>query len=112
MTLKEKILKKSNLWHLSAIGVFLLISMVYFYPALDGFVVKQVDVKNWVGASQEIADYRETGEQVGWTNAMFSGMPSTQISMTYEGRVIPNFFRGALSLWLPTPILDQPFARG
>lgn len=104
MTLKEKLLKKSNLWHLIAVGVFLLISCVYFYPALDGYVVEQADVKNWVGASQEIADYREGGEQVGWTNAMFSGMPATQISMAYDGKVIPDFFRGALSLWLPSPI--------
>lgn len=104
MTLKEKLLKKSNLWHLAAIGVFLLIACVYFYPALDGYVVKQTDVKNWVGASQEIADYRENGEQIGWTSAMFGGMPATQISMVYEGKDIPDFFRGALSLWLPAPI--------
>jgi len=104
MTIKEKLLQKSNLWHAGAIGVFLLISCVYFYPALSGYVVEQADVKNWVGASQEIADYRESGEQVGWTNAMFSGMPATQISMAYEGKAIPDFFRGALSLWLPSPI--------
>ncbi|MBK9591902.1 MAG: hypothetical protein IPO32_10475 [Crocinitomicaceae bacterium] len=93
MTLKENLLKKSNLWHLAAIGIFLMIAMVYFHPALSGFQVKQGDVKNWAGSAQEIADYRESGEQIGWTNSMFSGMPATQISMAYEGRSIPDFFR-------------------
>ena len=104
MTLKEKLLKKSNLWHLAAVGIFLSISCIYFYPALQGYAVNQGDVKNWVGAAQEIASYQKEGQQIGWTNSMFSGMPATQISMIYEGRQIPDFFRGALSLWLPTPI--------
>jgi hypothetical protein len=104
MTLKENLLKKSNLWHLAAVGIFILIASVYFHPALSGFQVKQGDVKNWAGAAQEIADYRESGEQIGWTNSMFSGMPATQISMVYEGRAIPDFFRKVLTLGLPTPI--------
>ena len=104
MTFKEKLLQKSNLWHVAAVGVFLLIACVYFYPALDGYSVKQSDVKSWIGASQEVVDYRESGEQIGWTASMFGGMPTTQISMAYDGKQIPDFFRGALALWLPAPI--------
>lgn len=102
--LKEKLFQKSNLWHVGAIGLFLLISIVYFYPALQGYSVDQGDVTNWVGASQEIKDYRETGQEIGWTNAMFSGMPSTQISVIYEGREIMLMLRDAFTLWLPQPI--------
>lgn len=104
MTLKERILQKSNLWHLAAVAVFLLISCIYFMPALSGYVVEQGDVKNYAGAAQEIIDYRENGEQIGWTQSMFSGMPATQISMAYSGKQIPDALRSAYSLWLPSPI--------
>lgn len=104
MTFKERLLQPSTLWHAVAVAVFLLVACAYFYPATQGYVVKQGDVKNWVGASQEIADYRETGEQIGWTGSMFSGMPATQISMVYEGKAIPDFLRSVLSLGLPSPI--------
>lgn len=102
--LKEKLLQKGNLWHLGAIVGFLIIASIYFYPALSGYTVNQGDVKNWVGATQEINDYRATDGQTGWTNSMFSGMPSTQISMIYKGRAIPNFLKSAFSLWLPKPV--------
>lgn len=102
--LKEKLFQVSNLWHVGAVVAFLLIAMINFYPAMSGYSVDQPDVTKWVGASQEIKDYVENEGQPGWTNAMFSGMPSTQIMMTYEGRAISNELRAAFSLWLPTPI--------
>lgn len=105
MTLKEKLLQKSNLWHVAAVGIFFLIASVYLYPAFKGYVVDQADVRNWAGATQEIVDYREgTGEQIGWTGSMFSGMPATQISVIYEGKDIPDFLRKLYSLFLPNPI--------
>lgn len=103
-TLKAKLLQKSNLWHAGAVGLFLLISIIFFYPALSGFNVVQGDVTNYTGMSQEIKDYHASEGQIGWTNSMFSGMPATQISMQYPGRTIPNFLREAYRLWLPVPI--------
>lgn len=102
--LKTKLLQKSNLWHVGAILGFIIIASIFFYPAWSGYTVEQGDVTNWVGASQEIKDYRDTDGQPGWTNAMFSGMPSDQISMSYPGRDIPFFLRDAYNLWLPRPI--------
>jgi Bacterial membrane protein YfhO len=102
--LKEKILQKSNLWHVGAILFFIIVASIFFYPAWSGYNVEQGDVTNWVGASQEIKDYRESVGQPGWTNAMFSGMPSTQISMYYPGRNIPFFLRDVYSLWMPRPV--------
>lgn len=102
--LKEILLKKSNLWHLGAVVLFLVAASVYFYPSYSGYTIKQGDVTNFVGMAQEIKDYRASGEEVGWTNSMFSGMPSTQISVIYEGRAIPGFFRDAYKLWLPDPV--------
>ena len=100
----DKLLQKKNWWHVGAIGLFLLVSCVYFYPNLKGYTVNQGDVTNWVGASQEIIDYRNTGEEAGWTNAMFSGMPSTQISVIYEGRGIMMGIKNLFKLGLPEPI--------
>ena len=97
----DKLLQKKNWWHVGAIGLFLLVSCVYFYPNLKGYTVNQGDVTNWVGASQEIIDYRNTGEEAGWTNAMFSGMPSTQISVIYEGRGIMMGIKNLFKLGLP-----------
>ena len=102
--MKEKLLKKSNLWHLGAIATFLVIACVYFYPALQGYSVDQDDVKNWVGAASEIQDYRQNGDQVGWTNGMFSGMPGTQILGNGEGLAVYQFIFKAFQLWLPRPV--------
>ena len=102
--LKEIILRKSNLWHVGAIVGFIIIASIFFYPAWSGYNVEQGDVTNWVGASQEIKDYRDAEGQPGWTNSMFSGMPATQVSMNYPGRTIPFVLRDAYNLWLPRPI--------
>lgn len=105
MNIKEMLLKKSNLWHLGAIVLFLVIASAYFFPAFKGYSVQQADVRNYAGAAQEIIDYRESlGEQVGWTSTMFSGMPATQISVKYEGRQISDGLRSVLSLGLPSPV--------
>ena len=102
--LKARLFKKSNLWHLGALVLFVVIAMAFFSPALKGYNVNQPDVVNWVGMSQEVKDYRATDGQPGWTNSMFSGMPATQISMSYEGRGFINFMKDAFTLWLPRPI--------
>jgi len=105
MNLKNRILKKSNLWHVGAIALFLIMSCAYFSPALKGFAVKQGDIVNFVGMSREVVDYRDNnGEQILWTNAMFSGMPTTQISMQYEGTWLASLTRTLVGLGLPTPI--------
>ena len=105
MNIKAKILQKKNLWHVGAVALFLLISIVYMSPALEGYTIKQADVTNFTGMSREIVDYREhDGEQVLWTNAMFSGMPATQISMIYEGSWFTKGVSNAFRFLIPFPI--------
>ncbi len=56
---------------------------------MDGFSVRQHDVTQFKGMSNEINHHREvTGEEPLWTNAMFGGMPAMQISVIYAGNVI------------------------
>ena len=64
-----------------AIIAFLGIALFYCSPALDGKVLIQGDVNNWKGAAQEArAFYDEHGTRTWWTNSMFSGMPTYQIT--------------------------------
>jgi len=79
---------RKNWPHFAVIAVFFIISFVFYQPAMNGMDLKQHDVEQWKGMSNEIQSHREkTGEEPLWTNSMFGGMPATQISMTYPGNV-------------------------
>ncbi|NTW34151.1 MAG: hypothetical protein HGB12_16290, partial [Bacteroidetes bacterium] len=89
--------------HVLAILLFIVISMVYLWPLLEGKRLEQGDIKNFAGMSKEIADYREsTGKEALWTNRMFSGMPAYQISVIYKTNFI-SFYDKAIKLFLPHP---------
>ena len=66
--------------HLIAIAVFLILTIIYFAPAvLDGKTIKQGDMEKAVGMGQsQMKQYEETaqpGEFSAWSDAMFGGMP-------------------------------------
>ncbi len=64
-----------------AIVAFVAMAMIYCAPLLEGKVLVQGDVNNWKGAAQEArAFYDEHGYSPWWTNSMFSGMPTYQIT--------------------------------
>lgn len=78
---------KKNLPDLIAIAAFILISFIYFAPAvMDGRVIAQHDSLAAIGQGQEQRDYmeRHNGERSRWNISMFSGMPSYQMSPTYD----------------------------
>lgn len=90
--------------HIIAVGVFLIVAIVYCSPALQGKSVQQSDVIQWTAANQQSLEYKaEHGVYPLWTNALFSGMPTFMIA--YEpGNDLPWFFHKVLTLGLPTPI--------
>jgi len=95
---------KKSIPHLIAVLIFLSVSMVYFYPALQGYALKTHDIKMFKGMSKEIADHRaETGEDLLWTNSMFGGMPSTHISVQYDSNLMRTVYK-TMSFYLPRPI--------
>ena len=95
---------KKTLPHLIAVGIFLSVSMAYFHPALQGYVLKTHDIKMFKGMSKEIADHRaETGEDLLWTNSMFGGMPATHISIQYDSNLMRTVYK-VISFYLPRPI--------
>jgi hypothetical protein len=80
---------KPVLPHIVAVAIFLFISLVYFYPALEGKVLHTNDGTVARNAAKEISDYRaKYGEEPLWTNSMFSGMPAYLISTKFTGNLM------------------------
>ncbi|MEA3480189.1 MAG: hypothetical protein U9R60_18540, partial [Bacteroidota bacterium] len=99
----EKFNYKKYIPYLAAVLIFILISMIYFSPALEGKKLKQGDIDRLKGMSKEITDFkRVTGEQTLWTNNMFSGMPAYFISMQFDGNLFKKIHK-VLQLGLPHP---------
>ncbi|MBQ0118253.1 MAG: YfhO family protein [Bacteroidales bacterium] len=72
---------KKLLPYVVAIIVFVVIAMLYCSPLLDGKVLQAGDVNNWKGAAQEAREfYDKEGYSPWWTNSMFGGMPTYQIT--------------------------------
>ncbi len=66
--------------YLAIIGIFIVSSAIYFWPALQGKIVYGGDNINGTAAVQEGWNYfLQTGDNSYWTNSQFSGMPAYQI---------------------------------
>jgi hypothetical protein len=77
--------------HLVAIGIFIVVAFAYFYPVLEGKVLKANDSTVSKINSKEIQDYREkNGKEPLWTNSIFGGMPAYLISTKYPGNLIKH----------------------
>lgn len=102
MKLKEFFTK--NWPHFAVLAFAIILACVYFQPQLEGYGVKQHDIEQWKGMAHEAETYRElAGKEALWTNSMFGGMPTTQISMNYPG----NYFKNISTFYyknLPSPI--------
>jgi len=72
---------KKYLPYIIPIIVFTILTFIFMAPAFNGKVVRQGDIQQYSGASKEIQDYKaKDGHGPLWTNSMFGGMPSYQIS--------------------------------
>jgi hypothetical protein len=87
MEINNKI--KPILPHLIAVIIFIVVSFVYFYPVLEGKVLKANDSTVSKINSKEIQDFRvKNGREPLWTNSIFSGMPAYLISTRYPGNLM------------------------
>ena len=87
-----------------AIVIFAVISFVYFCPAVtEGRILSQHDSVAGIGAGQESKEYMErTGERTRWTNSIFGGMPTYQMSPSYESTDMLKGIENLYHLYLPT----------
>ena len=95
---------KKFLPDLMVIAGFILISFIYFASAvMDGRVIAQSDSLAAVGQGQEQRDYmeRHDGKRTRWNLSMFSGMPSYQMSPTYDSSKPQDAVKKAYTLFLP-----------
>lgn len=89
----------------AGIAVIAVIAFVFFYPdASQGNVLVQHDTQQGIANGQETKQFAEaTGETTRWTNSLFSGMPTFQISPNYESNSLFTWINTVMGLGLPSP---------
>lgn len=88
--------------HLLIIVGFVIVSLVYFSPVLQGKKIFQSDIMHYIGMAQQQKEFaKKTGEETYWTNSAFGGMPTYQLGAKYPHNYIKKL---DLSLrFLPRP---------
>ncbi|MCX6291997.1 MAG: YfhO family protein [Bacteroidetes bacterium] len=95
---------KRSLPHFIAIGLFIVISFVYFSPVLSGKKVEMYDMSNTKGMRKEVEDFhKKTGVDALWTGSMFAGMPAFQIATFSKENFMTQFFSFMRTIF-PEPI--------
>jgi hypothetical protein len=70
--------------HALAIFGFVFISLLYFYPVLQGKQIFQSDIAQYTGMAKEQNDFRASEHvEPYWTNSAFGGMPTYQLGAKY-----------------------------
>ena len=88
---------------ITAIVIFIVLTLGYFSPVLKGKVIVQSDMVSNQGMAKEANDFRDKYHQEAlWTNSMFGGMPAYQISMRYPNNLV-QYIRAAFNVGLPIP---------
>lgn len=106
----KNLLRKSGPYVL-AVVLFLVISVIYFSPVLEGKRLQSSDGAQFKGMSKEIVDYRQaTGKEALWSNNMFSGMPAYLTSTIYSGELLSKIQKSVTSISQPVMILTLSFA--
>jgi hypothetical protein len=70
--------------HVLVVLGFVLISLIYFYPVLQGKQIFQSDIAQYIGMAKEQNDFRKAEKiEPYWTNSAFGGMPTYQLGAKY-----------------------------
>ncbi|MGM9802671.1 MAG: hypothetical protein ACI308_00685 [Muribaculaceae bacterium] len=98
--------KRTVLFTVLSLVIFAAISWIYFYPDdVMGNVLRQHDVAQGVANGQEVKAYEATtGEVSRWTNSLFSGMPTFQITPAYKSSSLLMWVNKVMGLGFPSPV--------
>ncbi|WP_178988867.1 YfhO family protein [Winogradskyella schleiferi] len=68
---------------------FVIVSLAYFSPVLQGKKINQSDIMHYIGMAQQQKEFaKSTGEETYWTNSAFGGMPTYQLGAKYPHNYI------------------------
>jgi len=88
--------------HVVAILLFVIASVLYFSPILQGKQIKQHDISQYVGMSKQHKDFNKKDNiETYWTDAAFGGMPTYQLGAKYPHNYIKKL--DSLLRFLPRP---------
>ena len=84
--------------------IFVVISVGYFFtPTMDGLVLTGDDHNAAISCNAETdAYYQRTGERSRWNNSLFSGMPTYQMSPSYDSTDALYQAQKVFKFWMPT----------
>ncbi len=88
-----------------AVLIFAAIALCFFHPdAVEGNKLMQSDMMQGMANGQEAKEFQEqTGETTRWTNSLFGGMPTFQISPSYPSNSLFDWITTVYGLGLPSP---------
>ena len=88
--------------HIVAILLFIIASVLYFSPILQGKQIKQNDISQYIGMSKSFKEFNKNSDnETFWNDAAFGGMPTYQLGAKYPHNYIKKL---DLSLrFLPRP---------
>lgn len=102
----KEILSRPQVWGFFAgIAVMAIVAVLFFYPDnFEGNSLQQPDMVQGAANGHESQLWQEaTGEKAMWTNSLFGGMPTFQISPSYPSNSLFEWVNSVYGLGLPTP---------
>lgn len=100
------VLKRPQVWgFFVAVAAMALISLAFFFPDnFEGHSLQQPDMVQGAANGHEGQAWEaSTGEKALWTNSLFGGMPTFQISPSYPSNRLFEWVNTVYGLWLPSP---------
>lgn len=80
--------------HAVALLLFVVMSLAYFYPVVQGKKIQQQDIVQYAGMAKKQNQFREaTGEELYWTDNAFGGMPTYLLGARYPHTYIKTLDR-------------------
>ena len=88
----NKLLSKDSLIHIYVIIGFMLGSVLFYHPLLQGKKLFQSDISQYEGMSRQIKENREKHDkEIYWIDNAFGGMPTYQLGAKYPYDILTPF---------------------
>lgn len=99
-------LSDSRVWGFAlSTAIMAVVAVLFFYPDnFEGNTLRQADMMQGLANGHETAAWEAaTGHKALWTNSLFGGMPTFQISPSYPSNSLFEWLNDVYGLWLPAP---------